>query len=448
MRNDKTITKIFAIMNFFKKQIYEIKKFGYPVFFRKINTVLKMLIYIFLSIITIPILFIVYSISSKYLIRFGALSSERIGHFTCNTELYLCEKKMKINTPKQKYIDLFFCHTICNYQLLSMWKKKIIILPKWLLNIFFVTNRFLSKFFNHPKKHEVPDHLGDRDIYSLYERTEPNLKFTKSEEMIGEAFFEKLKIPKDSKFAILAVRDNQYLENKYPYSDWTRHNTRNQNLDNYLLAAEEVAKRGYYVFRVGGTPFLSKKFNHPNPKIIDYTHSSLRTDFLDIYLGAKCNFCISGALGIDGVPKIFRRPVVYIMGEVISFPTYSSKDLILMRPYLKLNENKRLGINEILVPEIATLWSTQEFNSKGIKMLDNTQEEIRDITIEMMDRLEGKWREDPSDEVLQNNFWRKFSEMYNQYKIEYVEKKGYHLMHGILKAKMGASYLRNNFNIK
>ena len=119
-----------------------------------------------------------------------------------------------------------------------------------------------------------------------------------------------------------------------------------------------------------------------------------------------------------------------------------------MRPYLKLNENKRLGINEILVPEIATLWSTQEFNSKGIKMLDNTQEEIRDITIEMMDRLEGKWREDASDEVLQNNFWRKFSEMYNQYKIEYVEKKGYHLMHGILKAKMGASYLRNNFNIK
>ena len=55
-----------------------------------------MLIYIFLSIITIPILFIVYSISSKYLIRFKALGSERIGHFTCNTELYLCEKKMKI----------------------------------------------------------------------------------------------------------------------------------------------------------------------------------------------------------------------------------------------------------------------------------------------------------------------------------------------------------------
>ena len=83
-------------MNFFKKQIYEIKKFGYLILFRKIKTALRMLIYIFLSIITIPILFIIYSISSKYLIRFKVLSSERIGHFTCNTELYLCEKKMKI----------------------------------------------------------------------------------------------------------------------------------------------------------------------------------------------------------------------------------------------------------------------------------------------------------------------------------------------------------------
>ena len=435
-------------MNFFKKNIYEIKKFGYPIFFRKINTVLKILIYIFFSVLVIPILFIIYSISSKYLIRFKALPSERIGHFACNTELYLCEKQMKINVPKQKYIDLFFCYNVCNYQLLSMWKKKIIILPKWFLHIFFITNRFLSKFFNYPKKHEVPDHLRDKNIHDLYEKIEPNLKFTKREEMIGEAFFEKLKIPKDSKFAILAVRDNQYLENKYPYKDWTHHNARNQNLDNYLLAAEEVTKRGYYVFRVGGTPFLSKKFNHPNPKIIDYTHSSLRTDFLDIYLGAKCNFCISGALGIDGVSRIFRRPIVNILGEVISLPTYTSKDLILIRPYLKLNENKRLGINEILVPEIAALSSTQEFNSKGIKMLNNTQEEIRDITIEMMDRLEGKWREDASDEVLQNNFWRKYSEMYNQYKIEYVEKKKEQLMHGILRAKMGANYLRNNLNIK
>ena len=130
-------------MNFFKKNIYEIKKFGYPIFFRKINTALKILIYIFLSVLVIPILFIIYSISSKYLIRFKALSSERIGHFACNTELYLCEKQMKINVPKQKYIDLFFCYNVCNYQLLSMWKKKIIILPKWFLHIFFITNRFL-----------------------------------------------------------------------------------------------------------------------------------------------------------------------------------------------------------------------------------------------------------------------------------------------------------------
>ena len=432
-------------MNFFKKNIYEIKKFYYPVLFRKINTTIKLLIYFFLSIITIPILFIIYSISSKFLIRFGELS-DRIGHFTCNIELYLCKKKMKIDIPKQKYIDLFFCSNVCNYQLLSMWKKKIIILPYWFLHIFYTTNQFFSKLFKHPKKHKLIEHSSDKDIYNLYERIEPNLKFTKKEEMMGEVFFEKLKIPKNSKFAVFVVRDKHFLEKKYPYKDWTRHNARDQNLDNYLLAAEEVAKRGYYVFRVGGTPFLSKKFNHTNPRIIDYTHSNLRTDFLDIYLGAKCNFCVSAGSGYSGVPRIFRRPIVNIMGEPISFNTSSALELILMRPFLKLNENRRLNINEILVPEIASLSTTQEFNFKGLKMLDNTQEEIKDITIEMMDRLDDKWKDDASDEILQNNFWKKYSKMYNQYKIEYVDREKFPLMHGIIKARMGSSYLRDNFN--
>jgi len=38
--------------------------------------------------------------------------------------------------------------------------------------------------------------------------------------------------------------------------------------------------------------------------------------------------------------------------------------------------------------------------------------------------------------------------MYDKYIIEYIEKKGAQLMHGILRAKMGANYLRNNLNIK
>ena len=161
-------------------------------FFKKIITSIKILIIFFSSCLALPLLLIIYSISSLYLIRFQNLISTRFGHFAANTELYLCEKKMKINTPKQKYIDLFFCYEISNSQLLKMWKKKIIILPRWFLFPFFLLNNFFSKFFKQFKKHKIGfNTLEDFDVHNLYERVEPNLKFTKAEDILANQFLEK-----------------------------------------------------------------------------------------------------------------------------------------------------------------------------------------------------------------------------------------------------------------
>lgn len=57
---------------------------------------------------------------------------------------------------------------------------------------------------------------------------------------------------------------------------------------------------------------VSKVFKVDNPKIIDYATNGMRSDFMDIYLAAKCLFCISTGLGFDAVPTVFRRPVVYV----------------------------------------------------------------------------------------------------------------------------------------
>ena len=248
---------------------------------KKIKIIIRISLVIFFSFFTTPILLILYLISPFFLVRFKNLYSERIGHFAMNTELYLCEKKMKINTPKQNYIDLIFCNNISNQHLLLMWKRKILIFPKWFLYNFFIVNKFFSKFFNFAKKHEIVDTAGDRDIYDLLEKNKPNLNFTESEEKLGKNFLKKFNLKKNSKFVILAVRDNTYLENKYPNQDWSYHDIRNQKLDNFTLTINEIIKRGYYVFRVGGTAH-SKKLNNYNHKVIDYTHSKLRNDFLDI----------------------------------------------------------------------------------------------------------------------------------------------------------------------
>ena len=92
---------------------------------------------------------------------------------------------------------------------------------------------------------------------------------------------------------MLYVRDGAYQLQKFKARerDWSYHDFRHTDINNFLLAAEELTKKGYYVFRMGVV--VEKKFQTKNPKIIDYANSTLRSDFMDVYLGAKCSFCIS-----------------------------------------------------------------------------------------------------------------------------------------------------------
>ena len=40
-----------------------------------------------------------------------------------------------------------------------------------------------------------------------------------------------------------------------------------------------------------------------------YLQKNKRTEFMDIYLGANCEFCISTMCGFDAIPYIFRKPI-------------------------------------------------------------------------------------------------------------------------------------------
>ena len=69
--------------------------------------IFKILLYIPLYILLLPIILLIRLISPIILIRFGELMSSRIGHLAANTELYLCEKETSINKLNIFYIVIF-----------------------------------------------------------------------------------------------------------------------------------------------------------------------------------------------------------------------------------------------------------------------------------------------------------------------------------------------------
>ena len=136
------------------------------------------------------------------------------------------------------------------------------------------------------------NYFSDCDVFNLIDKFAVHISFTSKEEFKGKEILKKNGIPENAKFVCMLVRDSAYLDRDKHFSlrEWKYHNFRDGDIDNYVLAAEELARRGYYIFRMGVK--VLKPLISSNPKIIDYANSEMRSDFMDIYLGAKCSFCI------------------------------------------------------------------------------------------------------------------------------------------------------------
>ena len=427
-------------MQFFNKHIIQVKRGGIIVVIKKIRSFIYLILQIPIYLISIPTVIIIRLIRPWFLIRWNELRSARIGHFATNTELYCCKRDARINFPSQRYLDVFYLKKyVCNKQLEKMWRRSLIILPNWLLFPISKVNRFFNIFVPSGNYHEIEHDCNyDRDVHNLLERSQPHLSFTHDEEVEGKRMLTKFGMPRDAKFVCLNVRDSAYLSRHVKYENIDRfqyHGYRDGDIDKFVLAAEELANRGYYIFRMGVK--VLKPLKSSNLKIIDYANSGMRSDFMDIYLSAKCSFCISTAEGLAEIPTIFRKPTIKIYTPLGDLTGSNRKDLLITKYHINNKNNKKLTISEIFLSEVALAYHSKKFEQNNIVLEENSPEEIRDVSVEMDERINGSWKETEEDLLLQKKFWSVFTE--NMKKLNLPEPN-----QGEIRARFGAKYLRKN----
>ena len=415
--------------NYFYRQLTNIREEGMRAVLRKARKL------IMIPIVS-PVVIIVRLIKPFILIRFGVLFQQRLGHFLINTELYLCERDVGLYAPAEHYVDIFgIGEKISNNQLMLMWRRILNIWPSWIINPIMIVNRALP----FGDGHEIPPLLVSsgtaRDTNNLLEVTETHLYFTDDEHTFGEKCLREMGIPEEALFICLNVRDSAYLASNHQGIDWDYHNYRDTDINNYVLAAEELAERGYYVIRMGEK--VNKALQSSNAKVIDYATNGMRTDFMDIYLGAKCAFAISTGTGWDHVPNVFRRPLVYVNMCPIGGIGTSRKDfLVISKHYWSKKGGREFTLSDIFNQGVGFFFNSSEYESKGIELIENTPEEICDVCIEMVDRINGKWQSQKDDEELQKKFWDIFPrDAKNEAGIPF---------HGEIKSRFGSDFLRNN----
>jgi putative glycosyltransferase (TIGR04372 family) len=428
--------------SFIRGQIGQIRQGGRSALFRKMKRVLWILPKVPLFVLAIPIVVVIRLIRPWLLVRWGNLHTSRIGHFAANTELYLCERDAGINVPRSRYVDFFFTgELICNQQLAKMWKRVLRVWPAWIQSPIDLANRLIPS----GEIHKIGNNTqSDRDVHNLLDRFPPHLNFTAEEESRGAAGLGMLGIPADAPFVCLIVRDSAYLDAHSP-RDWSYHHYRDIDIQNYVLAVEELADRGYFVVRMGAKVRDSIKSDHP--RVIDYATNGMRSDFMDIYLGAKCSFCVSGSSGFNAVPLIFRRPIVF--GNEAPFGylmTYRAQFISIPRHYFSLQKNRELTLREIFTTGAGFYLRTSDYASEGIQLIENTCEEIRDAAVEMVERLTGTWKPQEDDEALQRKFWEIFptNAKASDNVLSDENSANGKPLYGEIRSRLGAGFLRNN----
>jgi putative glycosyltransferase (TIGR04372 family) len=412
------------IAGFLSRQVREVRFGGIPVLLRKVRALANNLGRFAVNLVALVLVLLIRVLRPLVVIRIGALASNRIGHYALDAELYLCERDAGL-IPSRTFDVFYDGGPVCNQQLRKMWRRRLRMV-QYVAELARV-NRWLPKGDAHVVTRQTWVTYSC-DMHQLIGLTEPHLTFTPEEILIGEKALREMGIPKGMPYVCFHARDQAYLQSMYPGRDWGYHDFRDSNIDNYISAAEELVGRGYSAVRMGAV--VSKPIAQDTPGIVDYASSSLRSDFLDVFLIANCRFFLGADTGLAALAATFRRPLAVCNSIPIEHAiTWMPGTLLLPKKLWLKGENRFLTFREAFKSGVAWFGKTEQYKELDIEVVENTQEEIIELAIEMDERLRRVWQEEKGSEELQRRFWEVFETRY---------------YHGPVVARVGTRFLARN----
>ena len=174
---------------------------------------------------------------------------------------------------------------------------------------------------------------------------------------------------------------------------------------------------------------VEKPFPVQHERFIDYSLNG-RTEFGDLYLGAKCAFCLGTSCGFMAIPQVFDRPVGIVNFVPVEYISTWVKGIAIWKHHMK--DGKEMTLKEITAAELSQTTFGHDFAKAGVELKDNTPQEILEVAIEMANISEGRGIES------QKEFWEDFPR----------GMVGDKPLHGEIKIRIGGEFLRNYENIR
>jgi putative glycosyltransferase (TIGR04372 family) len=210
----------------------------------------------------------------------------------------------------------------------------------------------------------------------------------------GARCLQDLGVPPGARFVCFHSREGGYSPH-----DEHLHDYRNTSVENYLTAAQTLYECGIFSIRMGDATMRRLP---ELPGIVDYAHSRLRSDWMDVFLCARCEFFIGNSSGLSFVAGAFGRPCC--LANLIPFSgafPYGAQDVGIPMLLWSRSERRFLRFAEILASDVANFRFSELYAERGIEPRENPAADIRELALEVLARMEGRAAYSAEDEALQ-----------------------------------------------
>jgi len=399
-------------------------QYAVGLFLKKLSSPVMLMINFPLFPLYLLFIAIIRLIRKKYLIRFGQLESEGIGHFSIPLEIYLHEVKSGVHSA-MPHIDIWYTHrNVCNEALRKIWSKHLIVAPRLVKPL-----HLLNRMIPGGEIHEIPYRriINSRvpwqimDIYSVLPKSKQIIKLSDTEKDKCFDILRKSGFDASAKYVCISVRDGAY------HNDSTLCAHRNSSINDYIGTMSYLMKLGYQVVRIGAKSKESVNIN--NSLVFDYSNSGIRTELLDLFLISECEFLVGTGTGVETVANLFRVPKVVVnISEIGFLPWYQLDEIVIFKKYMD-EDGEIIPLSTVYKKGWHKFTLAKQFEDVSIELVNNTTKEINSVILEMHSRLNGEWKEGGDEQGLQDNFRKLFPQE------PYL---------GAIKARIGADFLRSN----
>ena len=335
------------------------------IFFRLFFEIEKSFFFVILS----PFLYINRLIPKTKRLYFANFRSERIGHFAIGFYTRYAELKSGIFKKKCIYC---FNQNISNKFISNQIKK------------YFYVNRIVKFAIIVSKKMPFLKCLIDKSIESASRDSRGLIQkfempeFTQNEiQFCTDWLLKNGWKGKSQKIICLHVRDSAYLKNykknnSFTNVDFSYHNYRDSDINDYKDSINWLIRQGCFVIRTG--KISNKKADIISDSFIDYPFCDTKSDLLDVWLFANSNLVITTGSGIDEISSAYKVPMILINFMPLGYSPSYSKSLTISKHLYWEENNKHLTFNEYL--ENSNFLRSDLYKSNRIIIKDLNSEEI------------------------------------------------------------------------